>query len=404
MIRSRVCLLSLAAALLVAGPALAYSWPVFLALPAVFGQEAPPVEQTNRDMPYADQLPSHCCDELRSELLDDCLTTWQKLWQQGRFREALHLAQCAAQAAPDSIDAQHALIVSQIVNQLSAPAPGAIFLPSNFQSGIRPAGTLTPDLNLPVDTAFDVEFVRPEQQCPIMRMLETAFGNCKACKSCCDKCCAQCSDGTGCCKESGDCCKHGHAQSGCCPLQAMCGQQGPVMIWILREPTASMMPTMVPPPTTAYGPMMPPNFAPPPPPFIAQDGSAYIPVPVPMMPQRVQPAHFDQEEMCEMPVPPPMPCMPAMPADVRITQHGNRVHLSCAHYDADCERLHGAGQGGFVLEGNVILVSRRHGQTMTINAQRVTLNPKEDHFVVEQAQGMEQSRMNVAPVGYSMPR
>src|SRR5688572_14334815 len=90
MTRCRIWLLTLAAVLLVAGPALAYTWPALLAWPTVFGQEtsgpvagtaavrvAQSVQEPNnivfpvydapaqevvapRRMPYADQTQSRC--------------------------------------------------------------------------------------------------------------------------------------------------------------------------------------------------------------------------------------------------------------------------------------------------------------------------------------------------------
>jgi len=127
----------------------------------------------------------------------------------------------------------------------------------------------------------------------------------------------------------------------------------------------------------------------------APEQPAAVRPPAPLPPY-IRAAQFDQAELCEPP--PPASCV-AMPADVRITQDGNRIRLTSPNYQAHCDRIRGGANGQFILEGNVQLTSRRHGQTMTISAQRVMLNVKDNQFIVEQAEGMESSRVNVAPVG-----
>ncbi len=406
MLRSRVWLLSLAAVLLVGGPALAYSWPVLFAAPSVFGQEQTRAEDSTPEMPYADRCPACCTrDQVRPEVVRDCLATWQKLWAQGRFREALHLAKWIAAAAPRNADAQHALAVSQVVTQLSrASQQDTAWLPRAIESGITAAGGLTPDSNVPIAQSIDLDLACPDHDCPLMGLLQAVFGGGNSVKGTCKDSCPHCSTRAGCCKDEGAGCNHADGDRARQALQLRYTQQGPTVIWILREPTPNMMmqpgsmqPVLPAPPVANMQMLPPPDLAPPPPPFIAPDGSAYIPVPVPgLPPQTVQQARGAEEENCEF----PPPFSAERISEVSITQQGNRVHLSCDHFDADCQRLHGVGHGGLVLEGNVVLVSRRHGQTMTIRAERVMLNPSEGHFVVENAQGMEQSRMHVAPVGY----
>lgn len=400
MFRFRVWLLSLAAALLVGGPALAYSWPVLFALPGVFGQEQTRADESAQDMPYADQCPACTRDQVRPEVIGDCLATWQKLWAQGRFREALHLAKWLAKAAPRNADAQHALAVSQVVTQLSGSAVSATLEDFGaIESRITPAGTLTPDLTIPIQKSSDLELTCPGHDCPLMGLFQAVFGGSNVAKSGCENCCPKCSASAGCGTAKGGCCEHGDHNGERHAVQLRYTQQGPTVIWILREPLPSVMGPVLQNPPVAGMTLPPPDLAPPPPPFIAPDGSAYIPVPVPTLPgQGIQQARGEQEEECELSLPPPPSA--DMLADVSITQRGNRVHLNCSNFEADCQRLHGVGNGGLVLEGNVVLISRRHGQTMTIRAQRVMLNPNEGHFVVENAQGMEQSRMHVAPVGY----
>jgi hypothetical protein len=558
MTRSRIWILTLLAAPLVAGPALAYSWPALFGLPAVFGQETP--QSAAHPMPYADAAPTRCpkagsCQEVQCELLGDCLATWRKLWEQGRFREAYRLAQCAAQAAPNSVDAQHALAVSQVIinPQFQPINPDLRFFAQYAPvSGMQLYGTRViafgPEAITPDRTAsFDIECKVGE--CPLTGFFSTIFGCCKNAKSsCCEKCSsAGCCSKEGCCakccktesvssaevlapsvgavermiqrkletpvslhwkdtplqqiledmktltnlnvvpdmqalhdagiclsmpmslsvdnvklksalnllltqakldyvikdqvvqittmEKANRCCEPTGGQSDCCIVRAPAGQSGPTMIWIIREPAPTMAPMiggLTPPMLPAipvvdrdeYG-YAPPYIAPPPPPFVSPpDYLQFVPVPVPQLapprpapvsyvwangPPQIVPVpppapqapyvravQFEQAEVCE-PIP-PATCV-AMPSEVRITQDGNRVRFTSPKYSAQCDRIRGGAKGQFILEGNVQLVSRRHGQTMSISAQRVVLNMTDDQFVVEQAEGMESTRVNVAPIG-----
>lgn len=589
--RTRVWLLSVAAALLVAGPAMAYSWPILFGLPAIFGQEAArpkaskcatakavedadsefkdilvQVRETptsnlifgcgatepSRRMPYADQKQSRCaattCDDVRCDLLDDCLVTWRKLWQQGKYREAYDLAKCAVDAAPDSVEARHAFVVSQIVlaqrpnnplralaNQYYSAKPdlraaaqytagsGVRLDGDQAWSGVLPAGTLARDGDVATKATpligVDIDFECPLAQCPLTTFFEAIFGGCGEGKSNC----AQSTRTTerqierkldapvnfhfkdtslgqiivdlktltgvnvvpdmqalraanvdldmplsisvdnvklksalnillrdaklgyvikdqalqittlekaeGCCKEVAS------AEVQCVrgPVVESPPLQGPTVIYIIAQPgmpipgmpvpglaipaapaadvddqlfVGALPPLPIQMPPSASRPLPPPYLAPPPPPIVSNDQRhLVIPVPAlpPMPPQpalprtlQVQAEHLEQAEYCEMRT-------MNLPGDVRITQNGRMVHLYSPNYEAQCERIQGTGHGQLVLEGNVRLSSRRHGQTMTINAQRVLLNVRDDQFVVEQAQGMESSRVNIAPVGYRTP-
>jgi hypothetical protein len=491
MLRLRVWMLTLAAALLVAGPALAYSWTALLGLPAVFGQESYRVEpgpgtrtvvsafvdeesefkdllvevqeidggtvllggcktKSAVAMPYADGCPTPCqeqtaCEVTRCRLVSDCLATWHRLWQQRKYRDAYDLAQYAAQAAPDNLDVRHALIVSQIVNDLRFPEAlemvispscnanilraAAQYAPISSgcrldgsgawvedgiqpacpplaiqsrvcESGLQPAGTLTSDLKIPVKcSSCEIDLKCLFGGCPLTGLLEALFGATKECEG---------SVRGGCPIANG----YGSKENGCANQSAIahgCGaartplEQPPAVIWIVGQSATSF------PPMSAFAPIagpmaapLPPGyFAPPPFPLPADFGPTFFPLPTP------NPLHLVRSEEQEViACPRPMPATTSSgktSSQVRITQTGSHVHLTSPHYDAQCERIRGGAGGQMILEGNVRLMSRRHGQTMTIHAQRVMLNIKEDQFVVEQAQGMDSSRVHIAPVGYSAP-
>jgi hypothetical protein len=228
-------------------------------------------------------------------------------------------------------------------------------------------------------------------------------------------------------EKAAECCQATSCQTGCCAERIVRGQNGPTLIYIVRESLPTMVPCVPAMPELAEVPLPPPCFAPPPPPMNAPYGQQYIPVPQPPValqpsfaygysadgkiirsempvparpaapPQPVRPVLYDPAaETCEAM---PTPMIAPMPARVQITQHGSRVRLSSPHYHAQCDRIRGGADGQIILEGNVQLMSHRHGQTMSITAQRVLLNVKDDQFVVEQAEGMESSRVNIAPVG-----
>ncbi|GEM_PF-6030089 len=560
MTRLRVWLLTVLAALFIAGPTVAY-WPVLFAVPAVFGQEETPrTVESKRTIRYVESAEMRStadagCDELCCELLGECLTTWQKLWQQGRFREAYELAKCAVRAAPDNVEARHAFVVSQMVIQATDGTPlrtlpvghygdcanqstglpvghygnwmvGATVNPlvsprCEIRSGLTPAGTLTPDLKPIKTVSFDIEC---EFNCPLTKFLATLFGGSKECVgakcgqcpvvgSCCQNACAAASKdpieraiqrkletpnsfywkdarlceviddlrtltginltvderalrAAGICLDTpmslsveniklksalnillgqcklgfvikekalqittaekvAQCSQLAEGQPGGSAVRFVRGQQAPIVIIYQREPrpNAPIIPVEIP---AAFieqmleVPLPPPYFAPPPPP-LAQDMQPYIPLPFPVMPpppgspvffqngrpvfgtlpvpppapvQRLQPTLYDPAEQCDA----PMQVLTPMPAHVQITQHGRRVQMASPNYHAQCDRIRGGAHGQLILEGNVQLMSRRHGQTMSITAQRVLLNVKDDQFVVEQAEGMDASRVNIAPV------
>ncbi|MCI0684429.1 MAG: tetratricopeptide repeat protein [Gemmataceae bacterium] len=465
MIRLRVWLLSVAAALLVAGPAMAYSWPLLFGLTAVFGPDVPGAEQplppapsfVDPDAEFKDLLvqvkETHggslwtvpadykpvalpCADELRcAPWSSDCcdpadayVAIWRKLWQQGRFREAYVVARSAVQADPKNVEARHALVVSQIVNENPEPnafrlwtqqhdgsnvCPSTLYAPVSGQqscSGLPQAGTLTPDLDVKT-ASCDIDLCCPMIDCPLFTLFQMVFGGAKDAKP---TGCGPCPVAAGHCRKVGDCTARENANraaapaeglGGDCSMHVIQGPKGPKMIWIVRGPvvTAPFVPPA--PVVSRPAPLPPPHLAPPPPPILTQHEGMVIPVPVApahLMPtqfapsQCVQPALYDPAaERCEVA---PLP-LPALPKQVQITQYARHVHLSSPHYSAQCDRIRGGVDGELILEGNVQLTSRRHGQTMSISAQRVLVNLKDDQFVVEQAEGMEQRRVNIAPVG-----
>jgi hypothetical protein len=68
---------------------------------------------------------------------------------------------------------------------------------------------------------------------------------------------------------------------------------------------------------------------------------------------------------------------------VQVAQHHVRpVHFVTPDLDAHCERMHHQGDM-VVLEGNVLMVCKKHAQPIRIEAQRVVVNMRDGSFRVE---------------------
>ena len=86
-----------------------------------------------------------------------------------------------------------------------------------------------------------------------------------------------------------------------------------------------------------------------------------------------------------------MPCLPPpgqMPQPVMQVAHPVRpAKLVTPDLEAHCEKMTHKGDM-IVLEGNVLLLCKKHAQPMRIEAQRVTVNMKDGSFSVEGAGSM----------------
>jgi hypothetical protein len=87
-----------------------------------------------------------------------------------------------------------------------------------------------------------------------------------------------------------------------------------------------------------------------------------------------------------------MPCIgvgaaPMMPAFLRVVHiqmapQTKLVHLVTPDLEAHCQRIHHQGDM-VVLEGNVLLLCKKHAQPIRIEAQRIIVNMKDGSFSVE---------------------
>jgi len=430
MSRSRIWWISTAAVLCTAVPALAYSWPALFGVPGAFGQEASRPAQmaaTPARAAYTNTRPvavaatsSHsepgaeaCADNTHCPLVGDCLSAWQRLWERGEYARALGLAHSALQAAPRSLAARHAVAVSQIMNDVrqandlrqarpegsfeeaeacqarcpsaqpgSCPLPLSVLLPS-VQMPLLPVGAqVCPAQVCPAQVCPEARqplFIRHfESPCGNnVRFVESAVYECppEEAKGCCAKCAKDCK----CCCTKADKTKSRTASA-------------PMTILIVREPVH--VPVQVP----------APHVVPLPPPPVMSPVFSYAPAfpSMPASPAVGRPAvaqNVYQVVGEEYTVPPSPECADGTPGThVRILQRGGMCFVSSPNFEIRCDRVHSNDGGRLVLEGNVTLVSRRHGQTMTIEAERVTLNVNTDQFQIDNARGLEQTRFNVAPV------
>ena len=130
----RLKMLAAAMILASAGSIQASPWLAF-GLPLVFG--GPPVESTPlspwaeslraktlSSPPLVDLSPKDFDEEqefappkTRQVLANECLDCWRVLWKQGRYDHAARVAEKAAQLDPANVDAQHALIVSRLIQE-----------------------------------------------------------------------------------------------------------------------------------------------------------------------------------------------------------------------------------------------------------------------------------------------
>jgi hypothetical protein len=418
MSRSRIWWISTAAVLCTAVPALAYSWPALFGVPGAFGQEASSPAQmaaTPTRAAYTSIRPtvyvatsSHgepgaeaCEDNARCPDLGDCLSAWQRLWERGEYARALGLARSAVQAAPRSLAAQHAVVVSQILNDIGSTRPATGFeeaeawpsrCPAQTGSCPLPLNALFPTMQMPLLPA-GAQVCSEGQQPLFIRHFETPCGSTVSCvKTCVAECAPVCAadEAKGCCEKCAKDCK-------CCCTKANKTKSRtaslPTTIFIVREPIPVHVPAphvvpLPPPPVFSYAPAFPPMPS--------------VPVGVPV--SRPAPAVVHGEYQVvgeEYTVPPSHECeaAPLGPnAHVRILQRGGMCFVSSPNFEIRCDRVRSNDGDRLVLEGKVTLVSRRHGQTMTIEAERITLNVATDQFQIDNARGVEQTRFNVAPV------
>jgi hypothetical protein len=432
MTRSRVWWLSIAALAFSAVPALAYSWPTLFGLPSIFGQESsqPVATASSRPAPrcrsvqilpqasptFVTSAPvtedrsedsAEACDEPCCPLVGDCLAAWHKLWKQGEYTRALGMARRAVQVAPHNVAARHALVVSQLA---TASMPGAAIQPLKpewcelIANGCSlPGGMVLPTLQMPL-LPFNCEIVgSPVQVCPdqerVLIQVQSAatgsalFGvgvNCDAgvcgsveAKGCCEKCAKDCKC---CCTKAQK--KTAAAQAGCCTETARLATPQTVIV-IVREPLGHVAPFAGPimqvAPAALAAPVMPPAYS-----VGPADYAPPLPPPMAAPPIAVEQAIYEDPDRAD--------ACAGDPASVRILQRGGMCFVSSQHYEVRCDRVSGGGTERLVLEGNVTLVSRRHGQTLQIEAERVVLNLKTQQFQVENARGMDQTRVNVAPL------
>lgn len=67
---------------------------------------------------------------------------------------------------------------------------------------------------------------------------------------------------------------------------------------------------------------------------------------------------------------------------VQVARHVKPVHLVTPDLEAHCEKMHHRGDA-IVLEGNVLLLCKKHAQPIRIEAQRVIVNMRDGSFSVE---------------------
>lgn len=129
---------------------------------------------------------------------------------------------------------------------------------------------------------------------------------------------------------------------------------------------------------------------------VKKDGLA--PVPTQELMMRIADMHNRVQRLSAQPAPFPMVGVPpacgsgvvqVIPVPgvrvievVPVVHHAKPVHLVTPDLDAVCERMHHRGDM-VVLEGNVLLLCKKHAQPIRIEAQRAIVNMKDGTFTVE---------------------
>jgi hypothetical protein len=384
MSRSRIWLISTAAVLCTAVPALAYSWPALFGVPGAFGQEAsqpPQVAATPRRSAYTSTRPAAA--------IATATSSYAEARPGGGFEEA---EECQARCPAAQIG--------------SCPLSLNVLVPAVQMPLLPPGVHLCPEGQQPLFIRHFAPSCEGKAPCEANGYTATRCGDGVAyVKDCVVECCAD--EAKGCCAKCAKDCKCCCTKADKTKTRTASRSHSPATIVIVHEPAHAYVQAPVP----VQVPV--PHVVPLPPPPVMQPVFSYapafppVPVSVPMascptvsrpVPAADQTTH--QFAIDEIMVQRGPECDAAAPGShVRILQRGGMCFVSSPNFEIRCDRVQSRDSDRLVLEGNVTLVSRRHGQTMTIEAERITLNVSTDQFQIDNARGLEQTRFNVAPLG-----
>ncbi|HWY87763.1 MAG TPA: hypothetical protein VNX28_13610 [Gemmataceae bacterium] len=296
-------------------------------------------------------------------------------------------------------------------------------------TGLTPAGTLTPDLGIVLNTGFD--FSAP----PFCGYPDTRSAPVKTQPDCCLAASAK-TEAKDCDAQSGphgtltfglgfnfdtgiigriflntrnvDACA-GAASAGAAKAAAACDKNAGCRT--ITAPATSVRSIMVLPPPTAWigedpsaalplapAPRMPAGsvFAVSPPIYVSGPYPVPAPTMVPPMPPRAPSVGVTRAQLNQYQPPPSAENGCALmsdtvrntvltdPAPENIAPAANHnVHVVTPHLEAHCDRLTSGNPDHLVLEGNVQLVCFRNGQTLRIQGQRVHVHLTDGTFTVE---------------------
>ncbi len=117
----------------------------------------------------------------------------------------------------------------------------------------------------------------------------------------------------------------------------------------------------------------------------APPGIWTLPVPSPDMPRAIvqiapQPAHAAPPPVWIGPQPAPM--VQGLPMSLPIPPRAKHAHFVTPDFDAHCERITHRGDN-VILEGNAMLLCKKHAQPIRVEGQRIVVNMKDGSFSVE---------------------
>ncbi|MFO0865514.1 MAG: hypothetical protein U0744_12840 [Gemmataceae bacterium] len=367
------------------------SWLCLFGSPVLPSKSAPETSSRSAATPRSGEEESE--DGIEQLLAQDLMGTWGRLWNAGEYRQAADVAKQASRLAPKNNDAKHALSVAGVLKALqanaatekapsccsdepaAAPSKGKVQVSvglfpftievkaSTNAAGIKAACDAITGAGCCTKSVAAAKSCCAENKC---------CGSCKACakagctEKACAKACPCCNDKApkdcACPRESKDAQKTAAVRGGCCegevcPLTAI----RPALIRSIGQLRIEMPPM----PQVHVGPM-PRVFA----------------NPVPAMPGTVNQLTFVAPAMPAVQgfaIAPPMPMPP-----VHMTQTPDHTHIVGANFDAFCRKATMLpGCPCVMMEGNVQMTTKRNGQSIRIEGQRIIVNVTDGTFTAE---------------------
>lgn len=356
------------------------SWLCLFGSPVLPSKNAP--DATGRAAATARSGEEESEEGIEQMLAQDLMGMWGRLWSAGEYRQAADVAKQASRLAPKNTDAKHAMSVTSVLKALQAntAAEKAPACCSDEPAAVPSKGKLQVSVGL---FPFTIEVKASTNAAGIKAACEAIAGSgcctksVAAAKSCCaeNKCCGSCKA----------CAKSGCTEKGCAKACPCCNEKTPKDCACPRESKDALKTTAVRGacceggacPATAVRPAL-----------IRPIGELKIEIPpmpqvvvgpMPRVFQHAVPPQAGAVNQLTFVVAPPMPMPP-----VHMTQTGDHTHIVGANFDAFCRKATMLpGCPCVMMEGNVQMTTKRNGQPIRIEGQRIIVNVTDGTFTAE---------------------